>query len=327
MTATSNGAGLGRVGDGPVTGVERPLQLARRRRRRRRSCRPAGPRPARATPRGPRRRSRPRPRASPPAGPRSPGPTMSTRAVRSSMRASRPSASSCGVGAAGRGRRGRRSSSGLLVGGVLPGAALRSVGRHGPGTSRGCAPGRRRTSRRARSPGRARAALMSACEWRTSPGRGSTWSGVTATPDLGGQDVQQLEQRRRPAAGHVVGPAGALLGGRRAARRLACTASATKVKSRLWRPSPCTEGRRPVEQRVDEQRDDRRVLAVGPLPGAEHVEVPQADGLEAVQLVEHPGVVLAGELGDRVRRPGHQRRRLGRGHLRRRRRRPRTTTP
>ena len=118
--------------------------------------------------------------------------------------------------------------------------------------------------------------------------------------------------------GDVEGPAGARARpAPRPARRLAGTTSAMNVKSRLWQPVAVHLGRVPRQQGVDEERDDRGVLAVGSLPGPVHVEVAQAHRLEPVQLPEHPGVVLAGQLGHRVGRARHQRRRLGRRHLRR----------
>lgn len=48
--------------------------------------------------------------------------------------------------------------------------------------------------------------------------------------------------------------------------------------------------------------DHRRVGAVGVLAGSEHIEVAQADGLEAVGAGEHAGVQLVDVLGDRVGR-------------------------
>ena len=49
------------------------------------------------------------------------------------------------------------------------------------------------------------------------------------------------------------------------------------------------------------------------LAGPEHVEVPQAHGLQLVQLGEDPGVVLARQLAHRVRRPRCERHVLGGG--------------
>ena len=62
-----------------------------------------------------------------------------------------------------------------------------------------------------------------------------------------------------------------------------------------------------VEQRVDEERDHRRVGRVGALPRAVHVEVAQRDRLEPVELGEDAAVLLGRELRHRVRRAGMQR--------------------
>ena len=43
-------------------------------------------------------------------------------------------------------------------------------------------------------------------------------------------------------------------------------------------------------------RDDGRVLRCGILIGTEHIEVAQGDGLESVETVEDPHVVLTGKL-------------------------------
>ena len=66
-------------------------------------------------------------------------------------------------------------------------------------------------------------------------------------------------------------------------------------------------GRLPGQGGGDEARHDRRVLRVRVLPGPEDVEIAQYDRLQPVGRLARDAVVLARELGGRVRRqrPGH----------------------
>src|SRR5439155_18605004 len=55
------------------------------------------------------------------------------------------------------------------------------------------------------------------------------------------------------------------------------------------------------ESERDELRDDRRVLRLGILTRAKHVEIPERNGLEPVTRVERTHVAFARKLRNRVR--------------------------
>src|SRR5262249_10517144 len=63
----------------------------------------------------------------------------------------------------------------------------------------------------------------------------------------------------------------------------------------------------------DEFRNDRGVLRGGIFPGAEHIEIAQADSLETVKVRESATVMFAGQLGDCVGRKRYRRERLDLG--------------
>ena len=104
--------------------------------------------------------------------------------------------------------------------------------------------------------------------------------------------------------------------GASAASRLPCTMLSMYVKSRDCLPSPKIVGRWPASISRDELRNHGRVLAFWILPRAEHVEVADRDGFQAVGGGERLAIQFAGQLRGGV---GRQRRRQQSFVLRRRR--------
>ena len=190
-------------------------------------------------------------------------------------------------------------------------------------------------------PSRRRALEMSACESRTSPARGSAYTGFTCAPTIA-RIVSNRAVERDAAAGRDVDHLAA--GVRRLAGPQHAVDDVGDVGEVARLLAVAVDGRRPsVEQRRREQRDHARVGRRGILPRAEHVEVADADGLEAVEPGEHPQVLLAHQLLQRVgrqriasacprasaasacrRTPTTSRRRRGAGRRRRARRRARS---
>ena len=87
-----------------------------------------------------------------------------------------------------------------------------------------------------------------------------------------------------------------------AARWFACTTLSTKVKSREISPSPWMTGVVPARAAVTNFGITAEYSEFGILAGTEHVEVPEDNGLDAVQFAQGVHVVLRGQLADSVRR-------------------------
>ncbi len=81
--------------------------------------------------------------------------------------------------------------------------------------------------------------------------------------------------------------------------RLACTTLAMKQKSRLISLSPLIY-RLPRYQACNPFGDDGDVGTFGVLPGAEYVEVAQANGVETIAAGKHVGIQLVHVFGDGV---------------------------
>ena len=170
------------------------------------------------------------------------------------------------------------------------------------GANRPCGAARRRGRRGRRIRGRVPPLRgRPGCDARR-PGAGATNAGSGSTPSTSPRMRSRSSRLHGPSGRDVVHPARARARGRGRGGEVGGDDVGDEGEVARLEAVAVHRRRASGEQRVDEQRDHRRVRRVRALSRAVHVEVPQRDRLESVQLAEHAAVVLGGELGDRVRR-------------------------
>src|SRR5437867_1662632 len=132
------------------------------------------------------------------------------------------------------------------------------------------------------------------------PGPGLVVDRGQVLAEVGADQLHQPVERDPLAAGDVDGLAGDPWGGAGEQAGLDRVLHVGEVARVL----AVAEDARPLvgEQRLDEARDDRRVLGRGVLARPEHVEVAERHRLETVDPREHAAVELAGQLVDGVGR-------------------------
>ena len=140
-----------------------------------------------------------------------------------------------------------------------------------------------------------------------SPGRLATWRGATSTRQQLGEDGEQLEHGVRLAPGDVVGAPDTRLGGCGGGAQVGLD-RVGDVREVAALPTVAVDlDGRPRRSASMKRGTTAAYWLSARWRGPNTLKYRRHHRLEAVQLGEDPGVVLAGELAHRVRRPGLQR--------------------